>query len=166
MTDPIFDARIAAIDATADTGMHAPQVVAATVAFLRELAGEGSALEFGIGTGRIAVPLQESGVAVTGIDLSQHMVAKLHERPGGKDIHVTIGDIATADVGGTFSLVYAIWNTDITVELSLVRGSRFQSAQRPFSVSPAICAIRSSSEGHTYRHGDDHCSKRPSSSVQ
>jgi hypothetical protein len=56
VADPIFDARIAAIDATADTGMHAPEVVAATVAFLAELAGDGPALEFGIGTGRIAIP--------------------------------------------------------------------------------------------------------------
>ena len=108
--------------------MHAPEVVTATVAFLRELAGEGPALEFGIGTGRIALPLHDCGVAVTGIDLSPHMVAKLRERPGGEDIDVTIGDIATANVGGAFSLVYAIWNTLINLLTQEEQVNCFQNA--------------------------------------
>jgi len=130
VTDPIFDARIAAIDASADTGMHAPEVVAATVQILGELAGEGPALEFGIGTGRIAIPLHESGVAVTGIDLSPHMVAKLHERPRGEVIAVTLGDIATASVDGAFSLVYAIWNTFINLLTQEEQVKCFQNAAR------------------------------------
>lgn len=115
MAAPLYDARVAALDAAGDTGMHAPEVVAATVDFLADLADEGPALEFGIGTGRVAVPLQDRGVAVSGIDLSPHMVAKLHERPGGEDIQVIIGDIATARTEGAFTLVYAIWNTFINL---------------------------------------------------
>jgi len=128
MTDPVFDARIAAIDASVDTGMHAPEVVAATVKLLAELAGAGPALEFGIGTGRIAVPLHDSGVAVTGIDLSPHMVAKMRERPGSEDIDVVIGDIATTKVGGTFSLVFAIWNTFINLMTQEEQVSCFHNA--------------------------------------
>jgi SAM-dependent methyltransferase len=130
VADPIFDARIAAIDATADTGMHGPEIVAATVAFLAELAGDGPALEFGIGTGRIAIPLHESGVPVTGIDISPHMVAELREKPGGKGIDVTIGDIAAADVGGSFSLVYAIWNTFINLLTQEEQVNCFQNASK------------------------------------
>jgi SAM-dependent methyltransferase len=115
VSEPIFDERIAAIDASADSGMHAPEVVSATVAFLTELAGDGPVLEFGIGTGRIAIPFRARGVDVTGIDISPHMIAKLRERPGGQDTDVTIGDIATANVGSAFSLVYAIWNTFINL---------------------------------------------------
>jgi SAM-dependent methyltransferase len=130
VTDPVFDSRIAAIDASADTGMHAPEVVSTTVEFLTELAGEGPALEFGIGTGRIAIPLHEAGIAVTGIDLSPHMVAKLHERPGGEDIAVTIGNIANATVDGAFSLVYAIWNTFINLMTQEEQVDCFRNAAR------------------------------------
>jgi SAM-dependent methyltransferase len=130
MGDPIFDARIAAIDAAADTGMHAPEVVAATVQVLRELAGDGPALEFGIGTGRIAVPLAGVGVAVIGIDISPHMVAELHEKPGSEEIAVTIGDIADAKVDGAFSLVYAIWNTFINLLTQQEQVDCFRNAAR------------------------------------
>jgi SAM-dependent methyltransferase len=88
-----------------------PDVVDATVDFLAELAGDGAALELGIGTGRIALPLSQRGVSVHGIDLSEAMVAKLREKPGGEDIDVTIGDFATTKVRGTFSLAYLVFNT-------------------------------------------------------
>ena len=87
-----------------------PEVVAATADFLAELAGDGSALEFAIGTGRIALPLAERGVAVQGIDLSRDMVAQLRNKPGGAEIPVAIGDYATTRVEGTFSLVYLVFN--------------------------------------------------------
>jgi SAM-dependent methyltransferase len=130
VTEPIFDARIASIDASADSGMHAPEVVSATVAFLTELAGDGPVLEFGIGTGRIAIPFRARGVDVTGIDVSPHMIAKLGERPGGQDIEVTIGDISTASVEGTFSLVYAIWNTFINLMTQEAQVDFFHNAAR------------------------------------
>jgi SAM-dependent methyltransferase len=88
-----------------------PVVVAATVDFLAELAGDGPVLELGIGTGRIALPLAARGVSVHGIDLSPDMVAQLRAKPGGEDIPVTIGDFATARAGEAFSLAYLFFNT-------------------------------------------------------
>jgi SAM-dependent methyltransferase len=91
--------------------MFSDDVVGATVAFLAERARGGRVLEFAIGTGRIAVPLARRGVDVAGIDLSRAMVARLREKPDGADIDVTIGDIATTRVDGSFSLVYLVYNT-------------------------------------------------------
>ena len=88
-----------------------PEVIESTVDFLAELAGGGAALELGIGTGRIALPLAQRGVRVHGIDLSTAMVAKMREKPGGENIDVTIGDFATTKVEGTFSLAYIVFNT-------------------------------------------------------
>jgi len=94
-----------------DAVMFDPAVVDPTVDLLAELAGDGAALEFGIGTGRIAVPLAARGVPVHGIDLSQAMVARLRVKPGAEQIAITIGDFATTRVEGTFSLVYLVFNT-------------------------------------------------------
>jgi SAM-dependent methyltransferase len=91
--------------------MFDPTVVGRTVDFLADLAGDGAALELGIGTGRIALPLAERGIHVSGIDLSEAMVAKLREKPGSELINVTIGDFATTRVPGSFSLVYLVFNT-------------------------------------------------------
>jgi SAM-dependent methyltransferase len=88
-----------------------PAVVEQTVDFLAGLAGDGAALELAIGTGRIALPLSRRGVRVHGIDLSEAMVARLGEKPGGEAIDVTVGDIATTRVDGSFSLVYLVFNT-------------------------------------------------------
>jgi SAM-dependent methyltransferase len=85
--------------------------IEATVDVLAELAGTGRALELGIGTGRIALPLSRRGVPVHGIDLSRAMVARLQAKPGGEAIGVTFGDFATAQVDGTFSLAYLVFNT-------------------------------------------------------
>jgi len=81
------------------------------VAFLARLAREGSALELGVGTGRVALPLAERRVRVHGIDASEAMVAQLRAKPGGADIPVTIGDFADLPVEGTFDLVYVVFNT-------------------------------------------------------
>src|SRR5437763_456790 len=91
--------------------MFAPEVVDATVDFLAELAAGGDALELGIGTGRIALPLSRRGVRVCGIDLSEAMVAELRAKPGAEAIDVTIGDFATTRVEGTFSVAYLVFNT-------------------------------------------------------
>ncbi len=91
--------------------MFDPDVVGPVVDFLAQLAGDGAALELGVGTGRIALPLSERGVRVHGIDLSEAMVAQLHEKPGGERIEVAIGDFATTRVDGTFSLAYLVFNT-------------------------------------------------------
>ncbi|WP_191295977.1 class I SAM-dependent DNA methyltransferase [Lentzea cavernae] len=79
---------------------------------VRFLAAFGTnALEFAIGTGRVALPLVESGVAVDGIELSPHMVARLREKPGGADVDVTMGDMSQAGTGRTYDLVYLVYNT-------------------------------------------------------
>jgi len=88
-----------------------PERIDATARFLAGLAGDGAALELGIGTGRIALPLAARGVRVHGIDLSEAMVARLRTKAGGDDVPVTIGDFATTRVDGTFSLVYLVFNT-------------------------------------------------------
>jgi SAM-dependent methyltransferase len=91
--------------------MFDPAVVDPIVDFLAELAGDGAALELGIGTGRIALPLSKRGVRVSGIDLSEDMVAKLKEKPGAGELEVAIGDFATTRVDGAFRLAYVVWNT-------------------------------------------------------
>jgi SAM-dependent methyltransferase len=91
--------------------MFDPAVVDPAVDFLAGLAGQGAALEFGIGTGRIALPLARRGIRVHGIDLSEAMVARLRAKPGGERIGVAIGDFATTTVDGRFSLAYLVFNT-------------------------------------------------------
>jgi SAM-dependent methyltransferase len=102
--------------------------VASTVDFLVELAGEGAALELGIGTGRIALPLRERGVRVHGIDLSEAMVAKLRAKPGSEDIRVAIGDFATTKVDGTFSVAYLVFNTIMNLTTQDEQVACFQNA--------------------------------------
>jgi Methyltransferase domain len=87
-----------------------PAVVDPIVSFLADVAGEGAALEVGIGTGRIALPLSQRGVRVHGIDLSESMVARLRAKPGADDIGVTMGDFASTRVAGTSALVYLVYN--------------------------------------------------------
>ncbi len=84
---------------------------AETVAFLRDLAGDGPALELAIGTGRIARPLAAAGVSVHGIDISQAMVDVLRTQPGGDAISVTMGDFADVPVAGSYGLIYVVFNT-------------------------------------------------------
>ena len=111
MIDAPFDAWIAQRYETLWPELFDPAVVDPTVSFLVELAGTGPALELGIGTGRIALPLSRRGVRVHGIELSRAMVAQLQVQPGASEISVTIGDFATAVVSGTFPLVYLLRNT-------------------------------------------------------
>ena len=88
-----------------------PEVVEPAVSFLADLAGDGRALELGIGTGRLALPLSRRGIRVDGIELSAAMVERLRSQPGSADIDVTIGDFSTTTVNGTFTLAYLVRNT-------------------------------------------------------
>jgi len=108
--DGYFDERVAE-RYDDDTEIFDPAVVDPVVDFVAEIAGGGRALELGIGTGRIAVPLAQRGVPVHGIELSKAMAARLRAKPGGEDIGVTIGDFATSRVDGTFSVAYLVFNT-------------------------------------------------------
>jgi SAM-dependent methyltransferase len=111
MVENRFDDRVAAGYDAASAAMFDPGVVDPAVDFLAALAGEGAALEFGIGTGRIALPLSRRGVAVHGIDLSEAMVDRLRAKPGGEHVGVTIGDFAATRVDGTFGVAYLVFNT-------------------------------------------------------
>jgi SAM-dependent methyltransferase len=106
-----FDERIAAGYDAASADMFDPAVLDPAVSFLADLAGAGDALELGIGTGRIALPLSRRGVRVHGIELSPAMVEQMRVKPGAGDVGVTIGDFATTKVDGRFRLAYLVYNT-------------------------------------------------------
>jgi SAM-dependent methyltransferase len=106
-----FDERIAGSYREKWPGLYRPEVIEPTVSFLAGLAAGGAALEFGIGTGRIAIPLSGRGVRVHGVDLSPDMIAQLRAEPGAAAVGATTGDFATTRVDGTFGLVYLIRNT-------------------------------------------------------
>lgn len=95
----------------ASVEMFAPEVLGPTVDLLERLAGGGDVLELAIGTGRVAVPLHERGLRVSGIELSAPMVAQLRTKVGERDLPVAIGDMATARVPGEFTLVFLAWNS-------------------------------------------------------
>src|SRR5215207_11487275 len=109
--EEIWDADTAQRYDTPGAGMFAPEVLAPTIDHLAELAGNGRALEFAIGTGRVAVPLAERGVSVTGIELSAPMVARLREKADEAAVPVVMGDMATTRAPGEFRLVYLVFNT-------------------------------------------------------
>jgi SAM-dependent methyltransferase len=106
-----FDERIAERYELYWPNLFEPSAIEPVVSFLADVAGEGGALEFGIGTGRIALPLSQRGVRVQGIDLSPAMVARLRAKPGADGVGVTIGDFASTRLSGTFRLVYLLRNT-------------------------------------------------------
>ena len=106
-----FGERVAAAYDEDSASMFDPAVVAPAVERLAQLAGDGRALEFAIGTGRIALPLAERGVRVAGIDNSDAMLARLREKPGAERIEAMVGDMAATRVNGEFSLVYLVFNT-------------------------------------------------------
>lgn len=96
---------------TPGVGMFAPEVLGPTVDRLVELAQGGRALEFAIGTGRVAIPLRQRGVPVVGIELSAPMVAQLRTKADEVAIPIVMGDMATATAPGTYPLVYLVFNT-------------------------------------------------------
>src|SRR5438874_4913959 len=101
MSKNYFDDRIAERYETYWAELFEPAVVEPAVSFLTELADRGDALELGIGTGRLALPLSKRGVRVHGVELSPAMVVQLRTKPGGESIGVTIGDFATTKVERT-----------------------------------------------------------------
>src|SRR6266536_716231 len=111
MPEDHFGERVAERYDESATDLFEPAVVDPVVDFLADLAGYGAALELGIGTGRIALPLAQRGIRVHGIDLSEAMVARLRAKPGAEQIGVTIGDFATTTVEGRFSVAYLVFNT-------------------------------------------------------
>ena len=109
--DEIWGTEAARIYDTPGTGMFAPEVLEPAVERLAQLAEGGRALEFAIGTGRVAVPLSRRNVPVTGIEFSPAMIAELRAKVDEATIPVVLGDMATATVPGSYSLVYLVYNT-------------------------------------------------------
>jgi SAM-dependent methyltransferase len=124
--DGYFDERVAARYDETSAEMFDPEVVDPVVDLLVELAGSGRALELGIGTGRIALPLAQRGVPVHGIELSNAMAAKLRAKPGGEGIGLTIGDFATTTLDGTFSVAYLVFNTILNLTTQAAQVACFQ----------------------------------------
>jgi SAM-dependent methyltransferase len=126
--DGYFDERVAARYDESTAERFDPEVLEPAVEFLADLAGRGHALELGIGTGRIALPLMQRGVPVQGIDMSRAMVDRMRAKPGGDDVSVTIGDFATTTVEGSFSLVYLVFNTIMNVTTQAGQVACFRNA--------------------------------------
>jgi len=110
MTTDYFDEPVAAGYDAGSAEMFEPDEVDPVVEFLAHLAGDGAALELGVGTGRVALPLSQRGVRVHGIDLSEAMVKRLRAKDGAAAIGVTIGDFATTTVDATFRVAYLVYN--------------------------------------------------------
>ena len=128
MPEDYFGEEIAARYDETSGDMFDPEVIEPAVAFLAGLVGTGAALELGIGTGRIALPLAQRGVRVHGIDLSEAMVARMRTKPGGERIPVTIGDFATTTVEGPFTLAYLVFNTIVNLTSQDEQVACFQNA--------------------------------------
>jgi SAM-dependent methyltransferase len=109
---------VAAVYDVTSVAMWDAEVLGPAVDRLAEFAAEGPALEFAIGTGRVALPLVERGVEVHGIELSRPMVDRLRLKRDGGALPVTIGDMTSATAGGRFALVYLVWNgiTNVTTQ--------------------------------------------------
>ncbi|ATO15203.1 SAM-dependent methyltransferase [Micromonospora sp. WMMA2032] len=128
--EEIWDAEAARRYDTPGSGMFAPDVLGPTVDRLAALAGDGRALEFAVGTGRVAVPLAERGVPVSGIELSVPMVERLRTKVDAATIPVVVGDMATATVPGEFSLVYLVYNTVANLLTQAEQVACFRNAAR------------------------------------
>jgi SAM-dependent methyltransferase len=161
--DGYFDERVAARYDESEADMFDPAVVEPVVDLLVELAGSGRALELGIGTGRIALPLAQRGVPVHGIELSEAMAARLRAKPGGEAIGVTIGDFATTTVEGTFSVAYLVFNTimNLTTQAAQVACFRNVAAHLEpggcFVVEVGVPRLRVLPPGETFHvfHGSE-----------
>lgn len=157
MRPNFFDEDVAATYDADEAGMFTADVVGPTVDVLAELAGDGAALEFGIGTGRVAVPLRQRGVPVHGIELSAAMVARLREKSAAADIGVTIGDFSTVRVSGTYRLVFLVFNTieNLTTQddqvACFVNAAAHLEPGGSFVVEVAVPALRLLPPGETVR---------------
>jgi SAM-dependent methyltransferase len=130
VTTDWFGEEVAARYDVSQAERFAAAVVEPAVEVLAELAGDGAALEFGIGTGRIGLPLAARGVAVHGIELSQAMVERMRAKPGGDAAGVTIGDFATAEVDREFAVVYLVFNAINNVTTQAGQTACFANAAR------------------------------------
>jgi SAM-dependent methyltransferase len=145
--------------------MFDPAVLGPTVDFLAGLAGDRPALELAIGTGRVALPLSERGVAVSGIEFSQAMVDQLRTKPGADRIEVAVGDMSTTRVEGEFGLVYLVFNTIMNLLTQDAQVACFQNAADHlgpggcFVIEVSVPILQRLPPGEVYRtfhHGEHH----------
>jgi SAM-dependent methyltransferase len=111
VTANYFGEEVAARYDEGSGSMFDPEVLDPTVAVLADLAGGGRALEFAVGTGRVALPLAARGMPVSGIELSTAMADRCRAKDVDRQVDVTIGDMASTRVDGQFRLVYLVWNS-------------------------------------------------------
>lgn len=137
--DGYFGEHVAANYDQHHNAMFDPSVVDPAVDFLYDLAGQGNALEFAIGTGRIALPLAQRGVTVHGIELSRAMVSRLTAKPHGSDLPVTIGDIAQTSTGELYSVVYLVFNTIMNLTTQAEQVACFRNAAA--HLQPSGCFV-------------------------
>ncbi len=138
-----------------------------TVAFLEPLARAADALEFAIGTGRVALPLARTGVTVDGIEQSPHMIDRMREKPDDEQLDVVLGDMATVDMGRRYGLVYLVYNTigNLLTQEEQVRcfenasrhltpGGRVRArvcrAKRPYQARAPVCGRRANRRGRSH----------------
>ena len=160
-----FGEEVAALYDAMLADQSTPAAVEPVVDFLFALAADGPALEFAVGTGRIALPLAARGVQVHGIDLSAAMIARLHRKPGGESFPTTIGDIATTRVPGEFALVYLLCNTIMNLTSQAAQVACFKNAAAhlapggAFVVNVVVPELRRLPPGETrvvFAHTQDH----------
>jgi len=157
MSKNYFGEDVAARYDDPDDEMSQAAAVDPVVDFIAALAGTGRALELGIGTGRIALPLAQRGVPVAGIELSQAMAARLRVKPGGADIPVAIGDFSTTTAGGSFAVAYLVFNTimNLTTQAAQVECFRNVAAHLEpggcFVVEVHLPELRLLPPGETFR---------------
>jgi SAM-dependent methyltransferase len=126
----VWDERTAATYDSDSAEMFDPEVLGPAVDVLARLAGDGPALEFAIGTGRVALPLLARGVNVTGIELSPAMVARLREKVDEVTLPVRVGDMASTQVPGEYSVVYLVWNSISNLRTQAEQVECFRNAAR------------------------------------
>jgi SAM-dependent methyltransferase len=136
--DGYFGEPVASTYDESEDRMFDPAVVEPTVDFLAQLASDGRALELGVGTGRIAIPLAARGVQVHGIDLSRAMTDRLRAKPGGERVGVTMGDFSTVKLEGTFRLAYLVFNTIMNLTTQPAQVACFRNAAH---LEPGGCFV-------------------------
>jgi SAM-dependent methyltransferase len=150
-----FGERVASFYDERSADMAGPEVVGPVVQMIADLAAEGDALEFGIGTGRIALPLAERGVRVAGIDNSEAMLARLRAKPAAQGIEAALGDFASTRVDGEFSVVYLVFNTISNLVTQDAQVACFQNAAAHlrsggrFVIENGVPALQSLPPGQT-----------------
>jgi SAM-dependent methyltransferase len=161
----VWDAEFSAIYDEVYAEQASQSVVEPIAEALAALARGGAALEFGVGTGRIALALSELGIGVTGIELSPHMAERLRAKPGADAVPVIVGDMTTTRVDGSFALVYLVANAIMNVTTQdeqvaavsnaaahLEPGGRFVVSV----IVPQPCAVPVGGKGHVFTFDQDH----------